>query len=40
MTNDKVRYEIARKEYERLNEKYAYILYKKRDPTDVYEKRV
>ena len=40
MTNDRVGYEIALKEYERLNEKYAHILYKKRDPVDVYERRV
>ena len=39
MTNDKVGYEIALKEYERLNEKYAHILYKKRDPADVYARR-
>jgi len=30
MTNDKVGYEIALKEYERLNEKYAYIIQEKR----------
>jgi hypothetical protein len=39
MTNDKVGYETALKEYERLNEKYAHILYKKRDPADVYARR-
>jgi len=39
MTNDKVGYEIALKEYESVNEKYAHILYKKRDPAEVYARR-
>jgi len=39
MTNDKAGYEIALRDYERLNEKYSHILYKKRDPADVYARR-
>lgn len=39
MANDKVEYEAALNEYERLNEKYAHILYRKRDPADVYARR-
>lgn len=37
--NDKVGYEIALKEHERLHKKYARILYKKREPTSVFSKR-
>ena len=37
---DKVGYEIALKEYERLNKEYAFILYEKREPTQVFSKRL
>ena len=39
LANDKVGYEIALKEHERLHKEYAHILYKKREPTAVYSKR-
>ena len=37
---DKVGYEVALKEYERLNKEYACILYEKREPTQVFSKRL
>ena len=37
---DKVGYEIALKEYERLNNEYERILYEKREPTQVFSKRM
>ena len=36
---DKIGYELALKEYERLYKEYARILYKKREPTQVFSKR-
>ncbi len=40
INGDKVGYEIALKEYERLNKEYARILYEKREPTQVFSKRM
>ena len=40
INGDKVGYEIALKEYERLNKEYARILYEKREPTPVFSKRM
>jgi len=37
---NKVGYDIAFKEYQRLHEKYGHILYKRRDPTAVFDKRL
>ena len=37
---DKVGYDIALKEYQNLHKKYAHILYKKREPTAVFDKRL
>ena len=37
--NDKIGYELALKEYERLYKEYGYILYKKKEPTKVFYKR-
>lgn len=38
--NDKVGYEIALKEYERLHKEYAHILYAKRGQTAVFSRRM
>ncbi len=37
---DKVGYDIAFKEYQRLHEKYGHIFYKRRDLTAVFDKRL
>lgn len=37
---DKLSYEIALKEYERLNKEYARIIYEKREPAKVFSKRM
>ena len=37
--DDDIGYEIALKEYEKLYKEYADILYNKKEPTKVYEKR-
>ena len=37
---DKIGYEFALKEHERLHKKYAHILYNKREPTQVFSKRL
>ena len=37
---DKIGYEIALKEYERLNNEYERVLYEKREPTRVFSKRM
>lgn len=37
--NDQVGYEIALKEHEKLHKEYGHILYGKRGPTKIYEKR-
>jgi hypothetical protein len=39
LTNDKVGYEIALKRHEQLYKEYRQIIYKKREPTQVFEKR-
>jgi len=39
LTNDKVGYELALKRQEEIYEKYGHIIYKKREPTQVFEKR-
>ena len=39
LNNDKVGYEIALKKHEELYKKYSNILYKKREPIKVFEKR-
>lgn len=39
LTNDKVGYEIALKRHEQLYKEYGHILYKKREPTQIFEKR-
>jgi len=40
MKGDKVGYEIALKEHERLHKKYGHILYEKREPTQVFIKNL
>ena len=37
---DRIGYEFALKEYERLNKEYERILYEKREPTQVFSKRM
>ena len=37
---DKIGYEIALKEHERLHKKYVHVLYNKREPTTVFSKRL
>jgi len=35
---DKIGYEFALMEHERLHKKYAHVLYKKREPTQIFSK--
>jgi len=37
---DKIGYDIALKEYERLHKEYSHIIYKKRQPAGFYTRRV
>ena len=39
MKNDKIGYELALKRQEEIYKKYNHILFKKRDPTAVFEKK-
>ena len=39
LKNDKIGYEIALKEYERLYKDYGHLLYKKKEPIPVFYKR-
>lgn len=39
LSNDKVGYEIALRKQEEIYKKYGHIIYKKREPTQVFEKR-
>jgi len=39
LTNDKVGYEIALRRQEEIYNKYGHIIYKKSEPTQVFEKR-
>lgn len=38
--NDKVGYDFALKEYNRLHKEYAHILYKNKEPSKVYLRRM
>ena len=38
--SDKIGYDIALKEYERLHKEYAHLLYNSREPTKVYHRRM
>ncbi len=40
LANDKIEFEDALKEHERLHKEYAQILYKQREPTHVFLKRM